>query len=1113
MFKTFVACLALVVSARAQSSPPVYVTSLPQLVALNPGAVTSVILLSATTNSGALFWYKKDATDATNATDILKPTAFGGRWIKQISNGGGGGGNGNMLGANNLSDVANTNSALANLGGASQQNLTTVSNAVNGKLSASNNLSDVANTNTALQNLGGASQLNVTTISNLTNAKLNTNNGTAYALGLGDATASRAAAIGADGKLTNATTTLTELNRLSGVTSPVQTQIDANTASIATKLDATNGSETGLTVSDGTARRGVLLDANKKFTPDTTVIYAKLYCAADGTTDDTTALGTTAVAAVPTGGILDLGGATYAVTALSIAKSDFKIRNGTIKFSATNGVGVVITGNDWSVDAVNVDGNSKAATGYFVNNGSKRWVIKNSVIKNIYGDDVTGVAVVTGIFIKRGVQSGTISDCVITNVTHATNGTRVSRAVALTDFGYSGTNDQVLDITISRNKFYNIGPGEFGDCVALNMQRSYSSRVIVSDCQGINFGQRFGKVEAAGTIWIGNLAESYSNNEIGSLVFSGFSFYGPTNQCNGNTVIGNFALGIEFGSYSSGFEAYYGQANGNLIIFNTANAATNGIGIDFTQRAYNLQADGNVVLGGKYAARLNGGVQNCQLGLTLATNQFSAGIICQTDGTNAPSDCDLGSLRISSSLASYGLNILAGTNINTGYVHGSVASSLRNRALGVTGNIAADIDSQNWTAQRGAMFGSNLAIRNAPFSVSANDLSFDGAGYFASTVQTPNLQTRGLTLDDAQTERAAYLVTPSSGTVTLSMTNHYWYRTTMSADITTVTINDTASVTNAAIRWDLYADGTHTNAFPSGWVLPATITQPLPAGLTTFFFERTQGTNYVNYTPTLVGTADLVNNAVTDSKLRAAAALSVIGRSANSTGNPADITAANSGEVLRRSGTSLGFGTLDASSVTSGQFAMARLALGTPTGLKFIRDDGTLAQPTATTDFGTSMGVNDTFIGNFRSGLNNSGGVTQWDAVYLNGSSQWVRASSSGGGSVTYPCRGLATVTASTANPTTIVVNGTIRHDSWSWTPGGTIYLGASAGSLTQTIPVAPGDVIQQVGYALNSVTMAVEISTSFTIVTAPHPQVFDTDSNVPEFDTDSNVITASTDI
>jgi len=54
--------------------------------------------------------------------------------------------------------------------------------------------------------------------------------------------------------------------------------------------------------------------------------------------------------------------------------------------------------------------------------------------------------------------------------------------------------------------------------------------------------------------------------------------------------------------------------------------------------------------------------------------------------------------------------------------------------------------------------------------------------------------------------------------------------------------------------------------------------------------------------------ATIAANAVTDTKLRDSAALSVIGRSANSTGDPADIAAGTDGHVLRRSGTALGFG-------------------------------------------------------------------------------------------------------------------------------------------------------------------------------------------------------------
>lgn len=56
-------------------------------------------------------------------------------------------------------------------------------------------------------------------------------------------------------------------------------------------------------------------------------------------------------------------------------------------------------------------------------------------------------------------------------------------------------------------------------------------------------------------------------------------------------------------------------------------------------------------------------------------------------------------------------------------------------------------------------------------------------------------------------------------------------------------------------------------------------------------------------------------NKVTDAILRQSAGLSLIGRSANSTGNVADITAANDGEVLRRSGTAIGFGQILANAV------------------------------------------------------------------------------------------------------------------------------------------------------------------------------------------------------
>jgi len=56
-----------------------------------------------------------------------------------------------------------------------------------------------------------------------------------------------------------------------------------------------------------------------------------------------------------------------------------------------------------------------------------------------------------------------------------------------------------------------------------------------------------------------------------------------------------------------------------------------------------------------------------------------------------------------------------------------------------------------------------------------------------------------------------------------------------------------------------------------------------------------------------VSTIKIQNNAVTDAKLRDCSGLSVIGRSANSTGDPADIVAAGDGQVFCRNGTTIGF--------------------------------------------------------------------------------------------------------------------------------------------------------------------------------------------------------------
>lgn len=71
----------------------------------------------------------------------------------------------------------------------------------------------------------------------------------------------------------------------------------------------------------------------------------------------------------------------------------------------------------------------------------------------------------------------------------------------------------------------------------------------------------------------------------------------------------------------------------------------------------------------------------------------------------------------------------------------------------------------------------------------------------------------------------------------------------------------------------------------------------------------------------------IANNAVTNAKFRQSGALAVVGRSANSTGNVADIQGtASSGQVLRVSGTTLGFGTVATAGIANSAVTLAKIA-------------------------------------------------------------------------------------------------------------------------------------------------------------------------------------------
>jgi len=160
-------------------------------------------------------------------------------------------------------------------------------------------------------------------------------------------------------------------------------------------------------------------------------------------------------------------------------------------------------------------------------------------------------------------------------------------------------------------------------------------------------------------------------------------------------------------------------------------------------------------------------------------------------------------------------------------------------------------------------------------------------------------------------------------------------------------------------------------------------------------------------------------------------------------------------------------------SVESGASYSVRLRVGSGTNIVEATAGGVTAShyPPRLAD--------DAFTGASVTGYANSGGVTQWDAVYMNGSSQWVKADANGSG--TYPARGLAVATALTTVATTVLEDGIFRDDGGTaWTPGGTIYLSTTAGGLTQTPPATTGDKIQVIGYALEAHVVRVKIGTDY---------------------------------
>lgn len=202
-------------------------------------------------------------------------------------------------------------------------------------------------------------------------------------------------------------------------------------------------------------------------------------------------------------------------------------------------------------------------------------------------------------------------------------------------------------------------------------------------------------------------------------------------------------------------------------------------------------------------------------------------------------------------------------------------------------------------------------------------------------------------------------------------------------------------------------------------------------------------------------TAYIGDDQVTNAKLRESAGLSVIGRTANSTGNPADIVAANDHQVLRRSGTAIGFGAVN---LSSGNAVTGSLPIG---NIAAIADDTVLGNVTGSSAAPAAITFTqwmDAVCGNTQ-GMLAYRGASSWACLAVGTSSQaLIGGTAPSWGSV--PVGGIASIgdgtilsnisggsAAPAANTLTALLD-----DAFSSTQGAVLYRSGSA-----WVALAPG--------------------------------------------------------
>jgi hypothetical protein len=97
--------------------------------------------------------------------------------------------------------------------------------------------------------------------------------------------------------------------------------------------------------------------------------------------------------------------------------------------------------------------------------------------------------------------------------------------------------------------------------------------------------------------------------------------------------------------------------------------------------------------------------------------------------------------------------------------------------------------------------------------------------------------------------------------------------------------------------------------------------------------------------------------------------------------------------------------------------------------------------------------------------------LSQYAVVYCNTSDGNYYNALSNGTSVQSDASGIVSQVGGIAQNATgnIVTNGLITNNAWTWTPGGPLYVGSTAGTLTQTAPTGSGYFVKPLGFAVTA--------------------------------------------